>query len=113
MHSFWDEMIYVVLNRKDPYAAVYEVGPANQDGRIRIYGEIFNTMPTLSHKENQKATGKRPTKKTTNHAAEFEHVPEHPETTVTEAEVKEDVEEIFLTPSLIHLKQVRHYFEGK
>ena len=30
LRSFWEETIYVVLNRKGPNSAVYEVGPENQ-----------------------------------------------------------------------------------
>ena len=67
--------------------------------------------PFLPYAERQKATEKRPTKKTTNHAAEIEHVPERPESTITEADVQEDDEETLPTFSPIQLEQASHYFE--
>ena len=111
LRSFWEEKIYVVLNRKDPNSAVYEVGPENQDGRTRVlHRNLLLPCPFLPYAERQKATGKRPTKKTTNRVAEIEHVPEHRETAVTEADVQEDDEEIFPTFSPIQLEQARHFF---
>ena len=41
LRSFWEEKIYIVMNRKGPDAAVYEVCPEDQDGRERCCTEIF------------------------------------------------------------------------
>ena len=112
LRSFWEEKIYIVLNRKDPNSAVYEVGPENQDGRTRVlHRNLLMPCPFLPYAERQKATGKRPNKKTTNHAAEIEHIPERPEMAVTEADVQEDDEDLCLTFSPIQLEQARPYFE--
>ena len=58
LRSFWEEKIYVVLNRKDPNSAVYEVGPENQDGRTRVLhrnlycrAHFFLTRKTKGHRE--------------------------------------------------------------
>ena len=112
LRSCWQEKIYVVLNRKDPNAAVYEVSPENQDGRTRVlHRNLLMPYPFLPYAERQKATGTCPTKKTTNHATEIEHVSKRPETTVTEANIQEDDEEQFPTFAPNQLEQARHYFE--
>ena len=112
LRSFWEEKIYIVLNRKDPNSAVYEVGPENQDGRTRVlHRNLLMPCPFLPYAERQKATGKCPNKKTTNHAAEIEHIPECPEMAVTEADVQEDDEDLWPTFSPIQLEQARPYFE--
>ena len=112
MRSFWEGKIYIVLNRKDPNSAVYEVGPENQDGRTRVlHRNLLMPYPFLPYAERQKATGKRPNKKTTNHAVEIEHIPERPEMAVTEADVQEDDEDLCPTFSPIQWEQARPYFE--
>ena len=54
LRSFWEEKIYVVVHAKDPQAAVYEVGPEDQDGRTKVlHRNRLLPCPFLPHAEKQ------------------------------------------------------------
>ena len=112
LRSFW-EKIYIVLNRKGPNAAVYEVRPEDQDGRERVlHRNLLMPCPFLPYAESQKPTGKQPTKKYKNHTDEIEHVPKQRlELSVAKAKVPEDDEKQFPTFTPNQLEQARQYFE--
>ena len=111
--SFWEEKIYIVLNRKGPDAAVYKIGPEDQGGRERVlHRNLLMPCPFLPCAESQKPTGKQPMMKKKNHADEIKHIPKQRlGLSVTKAKVPEDDEEQFPTITPNQLEQARQYFE--
>ena len=113
LRSFWEEKIYIVLNRKGPNAAVYEVRPENQDGRTRVlHRNLLMPCPFLPHVGTPQDTRKGHTKRKEKNAAEIKHVPsKSPESSFPEVNIQDDDEEQFPTFSPNQLEQASHYLE--
>eukprot|EP00795_Rhopilema_esculentum_P010177 gene10177-18848_t len=113
LRSFREEKIYIVLNRKGPNAAVYEVRPENQDEKTRVlHRNLLMPCPFLPHVGTPQDTRKGHTKRKANNAAEIEHVPsKSPESSFPEVNIQDDDEEQFPTFSPNQLEQASHYLE--
>ena len=57
LRSFWEDKVYIVMNRKDPLNAVYEVRPESQPGRTRtLHRNLLLPCPFLPYEEKPDAT---------------------------------------------------------
>ena len=62
LRSFWEDKVYIVLNRKDPMNAVYEVCPESQSGGTRtLHRNLLLPCPFLPYE--QKSCGRNAMKK--------------------------------------------------
>ena len=62
LRSFWEDQVYVVMNRRDPLNAVYEVRPELQPGRTRtLHRNLLLPCPFLPCEEKLDTTKSKKT----------------------------------------------------